>query len=180
MPPRRRKRSDRKGLTVPRVPKGYGTKAAAALAQSTERRQQVWQLRLKGLSLSQIGAALGITKQSAHALLENALHDAAAEHKAMASRWIELELARLDELHAALHHKALAGDHQAVDAIGRLMARRAKLLGLDAPDRVDHTSGGKPLDTARLELASRAARLAGDDASAAAPAAPGEPEPRER
>jgi len=44
-----------------------------------------------------------------------------------------LELLRLDELLNALWDTAIAGDLKAVDRVLKVMERRAKLLGLDAP-----------------------------------------------
>jgi hypothetical protein len=37
------------------------------------------------------------------------------------------------------------GNQGAVDRVLRIMERRAKLLGLDAPTKADVTSGGQPL-----------------------------------
>ena len=49
----------------------------------------------------------------------------------------ELELGRLDKLLRAQWDKAMAGDLGAVQAVLRIMDRRATYLGLDAPQKVD-------------------------------------------
>ena len=49
----------------------------------------------------------------------------------------ELELRRLDKLLDAQWDKALNGDLGAVQAVLRIMDRRATYLGLDAPVKVD-------------------------------------------
>jgi hypothetical protein len=49
---------------------------------------------------------------------------------------IVLELMRLERLHAAVWPQAIRGDVNAVDRVLRIMERRARLLGLDAPKRV--------------------------------------------
>lgn len=51
-----------------------------------------------------------------------------------------LEIERLDSLWYVMYQKALAGDEKAVDRCIRIQERRAKLLGLDAPQR--HELGG--------------------------------------
>jgi hypothetical protein len=48
-----------------------------------------------------------------------------------------LELDRLDCMLAAIWPQALSGDLKAIDSTLRLMDRRARFLGLDAPVRVD-------------------------------------------
>jgi hypothetical protein len=54
-----------------------------------------------------------------------------------------LELERLDDLIDALWEKRK--QPQYTDRILRIMERRAKLLGLDAPTRTDVTSAGQPI-----------------------------------
>jgi len=49
----------------------------------------------------------------------------------------DLELMRLDEMQRGLWEKAAAGDTQAVSAALRVMERRARLLGLDEPERFE-------------------------------------------
>jgi hypothetical protein len=58
-----------------------------------------------------------------------------------------LELERLDALLAVLWPLAVAAqpDQYAIDRVLAIMARRARYLGLDAPEKKDVTSDGKPL-----------------------------------
>ena len=76
----------------------------------------------------------------------------AASVREVADELRNLELARLDRMHAAVWPKAIAGNCRAVDRVLAIMARRAKLLGLDAPRR-RNVSGTVTLQT----LAERAA-----------------------
>lgn len=46
-----------------------------------------------------------------------------------------LECERLDLIHAAIWEQALTGDLKAIDALLKVMTRRAKLLGLDTNTR---------------------------------------------
>jgi hypothetical protein len=131
-------------------------------AEAARRRAQVVQLRLAGASFEEIGRQLGVSDTRAHQLWIDALDRTAKEP---ADRWRELELQRLDQLQAAAtavlqatHHVIQAGkvvldnqdrpyvDHgptlAAVTTLVRVMERRARLLGLDAPARVDATVDG--------------------------------------
>lgn len=49
----------------------------------------------------------------------------------------DMELDRLDRLQAAVWGKALNGDVRSLDAVLRIIDKRAKLLGLDAPKEVN-------------------------------------------
>ena len=48
----------------------------------------------------------------------------------------EHQLARLRELYSAFHDRALQGDAKAADVCLKISNREAKLLGLDAPDKL--------------------------------------------
>ena len=56
---------------------------------------------------------------------------------------IEIEKERLDTMTAALWGNVLSGHLGAIDRVLRIMDRRAKLLGLDSPERHDLTSNGE-------------------------------------
>lgn len=49
-------------------------------------------------------------------------------------RWQELD--RLDRMQVALWPRAMKGDDRAINTIVRLMERRARLVGIDAPQRI--------------------------------------------
>lgn len=57
-----------------------------------------------------------------------------------------LEAARLNELQRAVWPLAVAGDIAAVTACIRIIDRRAKLLGLDAPVLVDVNASASTVD----------------------------------
>ncbi len=56
-----------------------------------------------------------------------------------------LELERLDRMFLSTWPQVTAGHLGAIDRALRIMERRAKLLGLDAPERRDLTSGDQPI-----------------------------------
>lgn len=55
-----------------------------------------------------------------------------------ADEWILLETARLDSALNAIWDDVLDGDLQAIDRMDKIMARRAKYLGLDSATKYQH------------------------------------------
>jgi len=85
-----------------------------------------------------------------------------AECAELAEHLRELENQRLDELQASLWDKALAGVLPAADRILRIMERRAKLNGLDAPQKIaptDPTGENPYLTMSDTELRALAAQI---------------------
>lgn len=106
-----------------------------------DRRILCIELRKSGMTLDQIGREVGISPQAVHTHLKNGLArlDKIAEKSAEELRRIELE--RLDTMHLALYAKAITGDVVAVRAMLKIGERRAALLGLDAPRKLDANLG---------------------------------------
>lgn len=101
-----------------------------------ERRRQVAKLRLAGVRDQRtiartLGVSLGTINADCRAL------DAEFRAQAAVDTGLELELQleRLEQLHASVWAKAVRGDLRAIDAALAVMRRKAKLLGLDAPER---------------------------------------------
>ena len=123
--------------------------------EGAQRRANALELRSHGLTYDQIAAQLGISKSSAWETVQQGLADTIAEPAAAARK---LELDRLDVLYQAamrvLEAQHLTVSHgrvvehdgtpidddgpvlQAIDRLVRISERRARLLGLDAPNRV--------------------------------------------
>ena len=66
-----------------------------------------------------------------------------------------LEACRLNELLNALWVRAIGGDEKAIDRVLRIMERRARLLGLDAPTRTEAVT----IDAIDREIARLSAEL---------------------
>jgi hypothetical protein len=147
-------------------------------AEAARRRAKVAQMRLAGASFEEIGQQLGISDTRAHQLwtdaLERTIREPAERHRA-------LELQRLDQLqlaavrvlrasHVVIQGGKVVADRQgrpytdhgpvlaAVNTLLRVAERRARLLSLDAPARVDAkvdgtltTVDGIDREVARLE-----------------------------
>jgi hypothetical protein len=65
--------------------------------------------------------------------------------------WLSEELAKLDRLELALLPLALQGQTAAADRVLSIMDRRSRLLGLDKPERHEHTV--ITMDTVEQEIA---------------------------
>ncbi len=114
-------------------------RATPSTLQTTQKRADAIRLRLAGCSYDQIAERLGYAnRSSAFKAVEAGRLAILAEP---AREMVALECARLDELMVALWPQALAGDVQAVDRVLRIMERRARYLGLDAPARTEQSDG---------------------------------------
>jgi hypothetical protein len=112
----------------------------------SERANQALELRKAGKTFVEIGKKMGVSPQRAHALVTQELVRLNATRSEAAAEVCRLELERLDVLLAGLWGNAKAGDTCAVDRVLSIMARRAKLIGLDAPEKRELTGkGGSPL-----------------------------------
>jgi hypothetical protein len=107
------------------------SQASAQRIEAAQRRTHALQLRVEGKTYEQIGAALNVSTQRAHAIVTEELRRLNQERAEAAAEVTRLECERLDDLHASLWDKAIEGDLDALDRIIKLMARRARLLGLD-------------------------------------------------
>ena len=122
-------------------------------AVTTDRRLQALELRKEGLAFSAIGDRLGISKEAAWKLVENALIDYRESVKETADVVRELELMRLDELTEAVRKLALTGEPAQVAVYLKTMERRSKLLGLDAAAKTELTgANGGSLKTENTNL----------------------------
>ena len=117
-----------------------------------ERRLKAISLRKAGHAWESVGAQMGITQQAAQQLVKRAL---AATMREATADLRALEVARLDDLLLALYSLATSNDPElpltrlqleAQDRVLRIMERRAKLLGLDAPSKQEITGAdGGPI-----------------------------------
>ena len=111
-------------------------------AAARQRADQALDLRIAGASYRQIAAALGVSQKTAYYDVQGALGTLDAVVAVKAERLRDLEAARLDRLNAALAPGIKAGQPAAVFAAVKIMERRAKLLGLDAPTTITGPEGG--------------------------------------
>lgn len=109
-------------------------------ARETVLQARCVELRLQGLSYRAIGAAAGCSHVHAWRLITRAMetvNDRTAED-ARVLRTLEAE--RLDAILQGVWDRAAEGDLPAVDRVLKIMERRARLFGLDAPAKVAPTT----------------------------------------
>jgi hypothetical protein len=106
-----------------------------------EREQSAMELRKAGQTYAMIGAALGVSDVAARKAVKRAVErlNRLTETDAQEVRRIELE--RIDALLKAVwpHATGKEPDYRAVEKATKLMERRAALLGIDAPKRIEGT-----------------------------------------
>ena len=106
-----------------------------AKARAAQRRNDALELRKAGASYRQIAQQTGVSHTQAHNDVTKAIADLAKKGEEDAQELRTLEAARLDALFLSVWQQARAGDLKAMDRCLRIMARRAKMLGLDAPEQ---------------------------------------------
>jgi hypothetical protein len=111
------------------MPRGTASRRHVSRAERTAR---ALELRKAGLTFRQIGADLGVTEQRAHQVVTRELARLNAKRAEDGDTVTRLEVERLDALLATVWPKALAGDLPSFDRVLAVLARRAKLLGIDA------------------------------------------------
>lgn len=102
---------------------------------ANERQKQALELRMAGYDYRAIADRLGYSGPSgAHKAIKAALLQTIKEP---ADQVRELEVKRLDTMLSGIWVAVRNGNLQAIDRALKIMARRAEMLGLDAPARVN-------------------------------------------
>lgn len=118
----------------------------AAREKAAYRRQQALQLRLSGASYPTIAQALGVSVSVAYKDVQRELESVKAQHDGERESLLSLELERIDRMMRAHWPQAIQGHQGATDRVLKLMERRARLLGLDAPVKGELSGpGGGPM-----------------------------------
>jgi hypothetical protein len=109
------------------------SRTSPARIEARDKRQWALRLRRAGVHYEDIAERVGYRdRRSAQRAVERELEVHSAEDVS-AVRKIEVE--RLDAMLMAMWRKAINGDGWSVDRVLRIMERRSRLLGLDAPIR---------------------------------------------
>lgn len=108
-----------------------GQKTSPQTAKAKIKAAKALEARMEGKTFEVIAGEVGYNSpQAAHDAVKRALKAIIREP---GEELIKLELERLDTLWGIQYLTAQAGDVQAMAACMKIMERRAKLLGLDAP-----------------------------------------------
>jgi DNA-binding CsgD family transcriptional regulator len=120
------------------MPRPKATKPSAI--GHTERRKEAVDLRRGGLTFEAIGQRMGITRQAAHALVNNALLEFRTDTAEAVEDHRRLELARLERIVEIMWPQVEEGRGDAVDRVLKVAQRKAALLGLDlkTPEAVNN------------------------------------------
>ena len=118
---------------------------------------QAIDLRTAHCSYDQIGKSMGISKTRAYELVMAGMADLDASVKEAAEVLRAIEVRRCDALAMKLWPQS--GNPRVTDSILRVMERRARLLGLDAPQKVAETDAAGNDVSAEQRAAIRAKLL---------------------
>jgi len=102
-----------------------------------ERKVEALNLRMAGHDYRTIAKELGVSIKTAYFDVQRTVVYLAQHERVLAENVRALELARLDSMQAYLWPAIARGDTFAIGAQLKLMERRAKMLGLDAPTVVE-------------------------------------------
>ena len=116
------------------------SKTAPILVRANERAREALELRKAGATFKQIAASMHFSEQRAYFLVSRELARLNAERAELATDVTRLELERMDALWLGLWPRARGGDEKAVATCLRIMERRARILGLDAPTKIAPTN----------------------------------------
>jgi len=123
---------------VPRTNVGVAAKSSVRRIRTTEKTLKALELRKRGLNYTQIGKKLGCNRSTACRYVLSELENLADKCREEAVHVRDLELQRLDDLYLIAYRAIIDGNDLAgIDRCLRIMERRAKLLGLDPPAKVD-------------------------------------------
>ena len=123
---------------MPRTNVGAAAKSSVRRIRSTEKTLKALELRKRGLNYTQIGKKLGCSRSTACRYVLSELENLADKCREEAAHVRDLELQRLDDLYLIAYRAIIRGNDLAgIDRCLRIMERRAKLLGLDAAQKVD-------------------------------------------
>lgn len=153
--------------------------------RAAERAAQALDLRMQGTSYREIGKRLNVCPATAYQYVANSLAGIRAECAEKAETLRELEIGKLDKLEAKLWGSVDRNASAAVvarvsAAIVKVTESRRKLLGLDAPQKIEATGNLYTVVTASPACPAwdaPAAPAAQVPASAATPAATPAPAP---
>lgn len=125
---------------------GNGAKTSPETTAAKKRAARALELRMEGKTFAEIAKEVPYNSpQAAYDAIKRALDAVTREP---AEELLKLELERLDVLWQIQYLNAQGGDVQALAGCMKIMERRARMLGLDAPARTEVTGkDGGPIQT---------------------------------
>jgi hypothetical protein len=131
---------DQLPFDTPKRGRGGDTRTPQAKADIAKRENQIVELRLRNISFAAIGRAVGVSKTAAINAFKKALHrntdqDIQTHHRIELAK-LEMEETRLWQALDS-HKESWQATATCIGGLNRIHVRRAHLLGLDAPTKVD-------------------------------------------
>lgn len=117
----------------------HNAQEVAKQLTAAERRYEAYRMRLRGATLNEIAKHFGVSGAAAGKWVNSEVDRIAAVRQTDLVRQRQIAGDRLDYLLTLLWEKVEQRGHEAVNAAAQILKieeRRAKLLGLDAPQRV--------------------------------------------
>jgi len=112
-----------------------GTKTSVNEIDAAQKQRDALIMRIAGHSYQDIADALGYAHPSgSHKAVTSALRKTVKEP---ADELRDLEVSRMDHMYFCLEPKIAKGDARAIEVAIKILERRAKLLGLDAPIKIN-------------------------------------------
>ena len=133
------------------------SKQDARRLEAAERRERALRLRLAGATYEDIGRAMAVNKSTVKRWIDAAIENV---DKDSSEQLFTMENMRLDVAQRAIMQTVAQGHLGAIDRLLRIMERRARLNGLDAPQRVDLSSDPVDIDDVAKSIMKA---LSGDD-----------------
>src|SRR5580698_10480510 len=145
-----------------RRPEGGDKRSPAAKVDIAKREEQIVALRLRSVSFSEIGRTVGVSKQAAvKALRRNTDFDIQSHHRSELAK-LDLEEANVWRVMDANKDKPKV-QFDGTSQLRGIHIRRAKLLGLDAPAKLDvraiYATGHGEVTAARMARQAAIERL---------------------
>ena len=107
-----------------------------------EKKEKALRMRKAGNTYRVIGEELGCTEQRVWQIVNGELKRINAQCSELAEGMLRLELERLDSLWKETYDTATGGGDKAIPAASvclKILERRAKMLGIDAPEKIAPT-----------------------------------------
>ena len=102
-----------------------------------ERRARAWELRKAGAGYRAIGRELGVSRDTAHKDVRHVFQHLVAKTQESAEQARQIDSERLDSWLLALAPKLREGHLGAIERGIKILERRAKMFGYDAPTQVE-------------------------------------------
>ena len=105
---------------------------------------QTMKMKVDGATVAEIAETLGLSQSSVFRRLSSAIELVRDEVRFDTQHYIDMEVAKLDKLESRIYKRiSLEPDNnemvQLSGAVVKLSESRRKLLGIDAPQRVEHS-----------------------------------------